>query len=101
MTMYKSKRQVLVIIGLLLVTFAAYYTTGGHVFAALFGFLAVDLFVMADIFRTAGKDDEEVNRKIFRRKKRNLIVVGILGTGTAVALVALIIAYFIGLVQFI
>lgn len=101
MTMHKSKRQVLVIIGLLLVTFAAYYTTGGHVLTALFGFLAVDLLVMADIFRTAGKDDEEVSRKIFRRKKRNLIVVGILGTGTAVALVALITVYFTGLVQFI
>lgn len=101
MMMYKSKRQVLVIAGLLLVTFAAYYTTDGHVLTALFGFLAVDLFVLADIFRTSVKDGEEVTRKIFRRKKRNLIVVGFLGTGTAVALVALIILCFIGLVQFV
>lgn len=98
--MLKPKQSVILVIGLLLAMITAYYITS-NVLICLIGCLAIVLYVMADMFVIARKGNEAETRQIALRKKRSLIVVGILGTIAVVALTAIIITYFTGAIQFV
>lgn len=98
--MTRKNRSLLFLCCVLAAAAGLYFATGGHILSALTGFLAVIIFIMADMLSVINKGVAVSGQSSRLGKKRSLIVVGILGTLTAVGLVTLIIAYFSGIVQF-
>lgn len=101
MVMLKSKQPVIVIVFLLAAMVIAYYATDGNVLSGLIGCLAIVLHVMVGMFVAVRKGLDAETRREVLQKKRNIIVVGILGTVAVAAMTALIILYLTNAIQFV